>query len=90
MMTQTLIFKNSSDVREIRFDKNLRHFEDHLFIIQLILKLKFCIVEEPLVARRVHENSTSFSFDCLKCEEDILYFSNQVKLIGLSVASFKL
>lgn len=44
---------------DIRFDEKVHHSEDMLFIADLRLVGSLCLIDEPLVAKRVHANQQS-------------------------------
>lgn len=83
MMTPTLIFYSAlSKDNNIFFNENLRHYEDHLFIIELASKGNLGALDKRLVNRRVHSSSLSSDFNIVNCLDSISEFEEKIKTLS--------
>lgn len=77
MMTPTLMFSRCLiESSNLSLDEKLAYFEDHKFIIQLIQSDAIICIEEKLVDRRVHDQSTSQSINFEKYLNSINLFES--------------
>ncbi|EOA6595913.1 TPA: glycosyltransferase family 2 protein [Vibrio vulnificus] len=82
MMTPTLIFyKSLVEENNLSFNVNMKHYEDHLFIISLASRGRLGAMRERLVNRRVHDLSSSSVFNIENCLKSVSVFEKELNKI---------
>ena len=83
MMTPTLIFYRSiSEDNNIYFNEKMRHYEDHLFIIELSSHGNLGVLDKSLVNRRIHNSSLSYDFNIDDCFNSIIEFERVITALS--------
>jgi len=83
---QSLICKREN-LKNIKFDENLKYLNDYKFYVDLAKEYKFCFIPEPLTMYRIHGKNSIFSDKIEWKKDDIRIRSYFLQKYGDEISS---